>query len=90
MEEHDAEVSRLLIRNDAEATLSTALKFAEPWRYRGREYCFALVAVRPERRTIHYLPQGFPSIRSWNTAGRRLTNCHFRALDGKEMRIILM
>jgi hypothetical protein len=34
----------------------------------GREYCFALVAVRPERRTIHYLPQGFPSIRSWNTA----------------------
>ena len=68
MEEHGAEVSRLLIRNDAGATLSTASKFAEPWRYRGREYCFALVAVRPERRTIHYLPQGFPSIRSWNTA----------------------
>jgi len=48
----------LSCRNDAEATLSTAPKFAEPWRYRGREYCFALVAVRPERRTIHYLPQG--------------------------------
>ena len=90
MEEHGAEVSRLLIRNDAEATLSTAPKFAESWRYRGRELlCVDGRAARAQNDSLSTARISEHSVVE-HCAGRRLTNCHFRALDGTEMRIILM
>jgi hypothetical protein len=82
--------SRLLIRNDAEATLSTAPKFAESWRYRGRELlCVGGRAARAQNDSLSTAGISEHSVVE-HCAGRRLTNCHFRALDGIEMRIILM